>query len=177
VELLTYARPYSVAAFSYAKQQDQIEQWQQMLDFCLCVFNNDKMQFVLSSHQYNKQQKSDIFIDVCKDNISDKCINFLKFIFSNSRIYLLPSICQQFITQRMELNNQKRIKVISVLKLKAKQLKTIVKKIEARLKCSLIAENIVDKDILGGIIIESQDVVIDLSLRTKILQLKNNIIN
>ncbi len=177
MELLTYARPYSVAAFSYARQQDQIEQWQQMLDFCLCVFNNDKMQFVLSNHRYNKQQKADLFIDTCKDNVSDKFINFLKFIFSNSRIYLLPSIRQQFISQRMELNKQKCIKVISVLKLKAKQLKTIVQKLEARLKCSLIAENIVDKNILGGIIIESQDVVIDLSLRTKILQLKNNIIN
>ena len=177
MELLTCARPYSRAAFSYAKQQNKLEQWQQMLDFCHCIFANEKMQFLLSSYQYSKQEKSRIFIDVCKDKLSDKFINFLKLIFSNDRIYLLPTIKKQFITKKMEADNQKFIKVISAFKLKKKQLNNIIKKLEKKFDCPLIAKNIIDQDILGGFIIESKDITIDLSLKTKISQLKNNIIS
>lgn len=74
-----------------------------------------------------------------------------------------------------KIKKQVDIEVISAVKLGDKTISTIKKKVSSKLSIEVNINNIIDQSILGGIIVQAQDHVIDLSLKAKLEGLKENL--
>ena len=67
------ARPYAEAAFSVAKQDNSIEEWSSDLQKIKAVCADQKITNLLLNPDLSYSDKTEIFMDLFKGEISDRC--------------------------------------------------------------------------------------------------------
>jgi len=80
----------------------------------------------------------------------------------------LPRICRQAEDLLHEQNNQISVRVTSEEILSAEQIKTISLEMQRRFNKEVIIENVVNKNIYGGLIVEAGDLIIDASIKNQL---------
>jgi F-type H+-transporting ATPase subunit delta len=125
--------------------------------------------------------KKNILNQVLENKVSLHTINFLNLLIDKKRISFIESIGKRFLEKAYEFVCIKFIEVWSTIELTQKQQETLIHKINglvgpiftepyiqlANIQLTLI----VDKSILGGVIIKMNSKVIDLSLRSELQRL------
>ena len=67
-DLTTIARPYAKAAFDFAVDKDQLDQWGQMLSFAAEVAQNAQVKELLASSM-SADKLAEIFVAVCGEQV------------------------------------------------------------------------------------------------------------
>ncbi|BDR14984.1 F0F1 ATP synthase subunit delta [Vibrio sp. STUT-A11] len=171
-DLTTIARPYAKAAFDFAVEKDQLDQWGQMLSFAAEVANNEQMTELLTS-SFSAEKMAEIFVAVCGDQVDANGQNLLKVMAENGRLTALPDVCEQFFILKKEHEKEIDVEVISASELSDEQLANIGSKLEARLERKVKLNCSVDETLLGGVIIRAGDLVIDDSARGRLNRLSD----
>ncbi len=131
---------------------------------------------VMENPAIDDETKYDIIDSVFSKGINEKIINFLKVLINKKRFKELDKIIQAYSDELDNINNLKRVEVISASELSSEQTKRITEKLQNKLKKNVIISSTIDKDIIGGLVIKIDDDVIDNSLRNKLESLSKNII-
>ncbi len=171
-DLTTIARPYAKAAFDFAVEKDQLDQWGQMLSFAAEVANNEQMTELLTS-SFSAEKMAEIFVAVCGDQVDANGQNLLKVMAENGRLTALPDVCEQFFILKKEHEKEIDVEVISASELSDEQLANIGSKLEVRLERKVKLNCSVDETLLGGVIIRAGDLVIDDSARGRLNRLSD----
>lgn len=171
-DLTTIARPYAKAAFDFAVEKDQLDQWGQMLSFAAEVANNEQMTELLTS-SFSAEKMAEIFVAVCGDQVDANGQNLLKVMAENGRLTALPDVCEQFFILKKEHEKEVDVEVISASELSDEQLANIGSKLEVRLERKVKLNCSVDETLLGGVIIRAGDLVIDDSARGRLNRLSD----
>ncbi|URJ25101.1 F0F1 ATP synthase subunit delta [Candidatus Blochmannia ocreatus (nom. nud.)] len=174
--VLTIAYIYATAVFDVAVSQKNIDTWQKSLSIFSKIIENTLMKS-LCFRCLAPKKLSEIFLKICEDYQKKKMDIFSKnliyIISENNRLLLLPVIFKEFLRLRYIYENSIRIKIITAWPLNSYQLKKINKIMSKRLSKSVNLENIVDKQILSGIVIQIGDTIIDNSVRNRIFRLNH----
>lgn len=169
---ITIARPYAEAAFEFSFQNKNILYWERMLLLTTKIIQNKEIKkFFLKNIEEKFFLK--IIFNIFDKNIDNYFYNFLKLIVKNKRLKILPYISKHFIYLRMKKENFLEIKIISAKIISKKQLIKIIDILEKRLSCKLKFNCKIDKSIISGFIIKTNNIVIDNSLRSSLNKLKN----
>lgn len=171
-DLTTIARPYAKAAFDFAVEQGQLDQWGQMLSFAAQVANNEQMQELLTG-SISADKLAEVFVAVCSDQVDVHGQNLLKVMAENGRLVALPDVCKQYFALKQEHEKEIDVEVISAADLSAEQLANISSKLEQRLERKVKLNCSVDETLLGGVIIRAGDLVIDDSARGRLNRLSD----
>ncbi|NVC95253.1 F0F1 ATP synthase subunit delta [Vibrio natriegens] len=171
-DLTTIARPYAKAAFDFAVEKDQLDQWGQMLSFAAEVAKNEQMTELLTS-SFSAEKMAEIFVAVCGDQVDANGQNLLKVMAENGRLTALPDVCEQFFILKKEHEKEIDVEVISASELSDEQLANIGSKLEARLERKVKLNCSIDETLLGGVIIRAGDLVIDDSARGRLNRLSD----
>lgn len=174
-ELTTLARPYAKAAFEYAIEAKQLAEWSEMLGFAAQVVGDEAMQQLLTSPHFTKEDQRDAMLKVCEDKIDAKGINFIKLLAQNGRLLALPEIEVLFNFLRAEFEKTVEAQITSATELNEQQITQIKEKLAAKLGREVEVSVDVDADILGGLIIQAEDLVIDGSVRGKLAKLSDTL--
>jgi len=166
-ELTTVARPYAKAAFDFALEQGALDKWADMLEFAAVVAKDETMASFLSSSS-TVEKTSEVFIGVCGDELDDSAENFIKVLAENERLPALPAVSELYRTFRADYEKEVVVDVKSAVKLLKAQQTALSKALEKRLQRKIKLNCSVDKSILGGLVIEAGDTVIDGTLRGKL---------
>lgn len=170
-ELNTVARPYSKAAFEYAVAKGNLDQWSEMLVTTSLVAQHETMKLVLGNPGLTSEQKAEAMISVCKEQMDTSTKNFISLLADNRRLALLPEISAQF--EELKANQQHSVDVslITAFDLSEQQQQKLTQALSSKLgrEVSLTAE--VDKSIIGGAIVRTDDLVIDGSIRARLAKL------
>ncbi len=94
--------------------------------------------------------------------------SFLKVMAQHNRLYLSESICKIFNDLIQNKSNKTNIDLITTSKLNEKIESQITKKFEKITGKKVIINNIIDKNIIGGMIIKINSLMIDSSIKTKL---------
>ncbi len=172
-ELTTLARPYAKAAFEYALEAKQLAEWSAMLGFASQVVSDESMQSLLTSPHLTKEDQQSAMIAVCADKIDDKATNFIKLLAQNGRLMALPEIEILFNFLRSEFEKTVDAQITSATELSGQQITQIKEKLAAKLGRKVEASVDVDADLLGGLIIQAEDLVIDGSVRGQLAKLSD----
>lgn len=172
-ELTTLARPYAKAAFEYAIEAKQLAEWSDMLSFASQVVSDEAMQELLTSPHFTKQDQQDAMLKICADKVDDKSTNFIKLLAQNGRLVTLPEIEVLFNFLRSEFEKTVDAQITSATALNEKQITQIKEKLAAKLGRQVEASVEVDADLLGGLIIQAEDLVIDGSVRGQLAKLSD----
>ena len=123
-DLTTIARPYAKAAFDFAVDKDQLDQWGQMLSFATEVAKNEQMNELLTG-SVSAEKMAEIFVAVCGEQVDAHGQNLIKVMAENGRLTALPDVCEQFFILKKEHEKEIDVEVISASELSDEQLANI----------------------------------------------------
>ena len=107
---------------------------------------------------------------------SGKIINFLKILIDKKRFNELNQIIQAYSNEVDNINNIKRVEVISAIEITEDRRQRLIEKLQNKLQKNVIVNWVLDNEIIGGLVIKIDDDVIDNSLKNKLENLSKNII-
>ncbi len=171
-DLTTIARPYAKAAFDFAVEKSQLDQWGQMLSFAAEVAKNEQMKELLTG-SVSAEKLAEIFVAVCGEQVDAHGQNLLKVMAENGRLQALPDVSEQFFALKQEHEKEIDVEVISASELSDEQLTSISSKLEQRLERKVKLNCSIDEALLGGVIIRAGDLVIDNSARGRLNRLSD----
>ena len=125
--------PYAKAAFDFAVDKGQLDQWGQMLTFAAQVANNEQIKELLTS-SLSADKLAEIFVTVCGEQVDAHGQNLLKVMAENGRLTALPDVSEQFYALKQEHEKEIDVDVISASELSDEQLANISSKLEQRLE-------------------------------------------
>ncbi len=170
-ELSTLARPYAKAAFEYAVAKDCLATWSQQLATAAGVALADTMVKVLASPSLTSAQQAQTFIEVCGDALDANGQNFVKALAENKRLPLLPQVSALFDEFKANREKSVEVEVSSAFALDASIEEKLAKALSGKLEREVNVNTVVDKDLIGGVLIRAADVVIDGSIRGRLNKL------
>ncbi len=170
-ESITIARPYAKAAFQAAKESQALTQWSEMLGYASAVAVDENMEIILDHPALTSEQKAQFFIDVCGDNLTSEGKNFVYVLSEHNRLGLISDIAELFESYRALLERSIDVKVESAFELSDAQSEKLAQALSKKLDRTVVIETKVNQDLIGGVIIHANDMVIDASVRGKIAKL------
>lgn len=174
-ELTTLARPYAKAAFEYAIEAKQLTEWSEMLGFAALVVSDELMQQLLTSPHLTKEDQKNAMLKVCEDKLDTQSINFIKLLAQNGRLLALPEIEVLFSFLRSEFEKTIEAQITSATELNEQQITQLKEKLAAKLGRKVEVSVDLDADLLGGLIIQAEDLVIDGSVRGQLAKLSDTL--
>ncbi|UDW83416.1 F0F1 ATP synthase subunit delta [Pasteurella canis] len=173
-ELTTIARPYAKAAFDFAVEQSAVEKWAEMLKFSSELIKDETMQTFLNS-SFSSNKLADTVISICGDQIDQYGQNLIRLMAENKRLIVLPAVYQEFQHYVEEHQKIVEVQVISAQPLNVAQSEKIVAAMEKRLARKVKLNCSLDSSLIAGVIIRTDDFVIDGSSRGQLARLANEL--
>lgn len=170
-EPVTLARPYAKAAFQTALADNQLMQWEAMLDVLGRVVLHDKVLAALSNPSLTAGKQAVVLFDVCASELSDKGKNFVELLADYKRLGLLPEIATQFKMLKTAHEKVTAVSVTSAFEMNAAESSRLASVLSVKWNCKIDLQTQVDKSLLGGVVIRAGDTVIDASVRGRIQKL------
>lgn len=130
--------------------------------------SSNDLKNVLESPVISDVKKNEIIESVFKGQIGEKVLNFLKILVDKKRIGELFKIIEAYEAEIERINNIQRVEVVSAVELNDEQKNKIVEKLQKRFNKTIVPKWVSDEEIIAGLIVKTDDNVIDNSLRKKL---------
>ena len=169
-ELSTIARPYTKAAFETASEQSALDQWSEMLALAAQATQDEQVTTLLSNPALGTDQKAELILEICSD-LSEQGQNFVKVLAENNRLLVLPEISSLFDRLKAEQQKSVDVEVTSAFKLTKEQQTKLARSLGKKLDREVNITSSIDKSLIGGLLIKTEDLVIDGSIRGKLAKL------
>ncbi len=175
-EVSTIARPYALAAFKQAKEEEKLGEWSEMIETLVLIVSDSSMKGLIANPSVKRDQLADLIIDVGGKSLSDTGRNFVRVLAEKNRLKYLPEARRIFEQERAESEGRSRVEVTSAFELSDDQMKKITSAMSKRLGTEVDLSVRVDDALIGGVVIRAGDLVIDASLRGRMSRLANTLL-
>jgi F-type H+-transporting ATPase subunit delta len=167
------ARRYAVALYEVAEEKNKTDEYISDLKQIITLIkeNNDLSQ-VINHPKISTSKKIEIFKQVFQGKIDKEIISFLLILIEKDRIVELEAVIFQMEKVRLEKNNEVVAIVKTVVPLNDNERTSLVDKLKAKYKKSIILKESIDLSILGGVYVRVGDDVIDGTVKNKIDEMK-----
>ena len=170
-ELTTLARPYAKAVFDAAKEQDAVDSWGQALALAGLIAANKAVKNILANPGLSERRKAEPFFDTAEERFPEALRNFLLILSETKRLALLPEISILFAFYRAELERTVNIKVSTAYEMTSDEQQQLARALSSKLERKVALETTVDRSLIGGVVVNSGDLVIDASVRGKLAKM------
>ncbi|MGB9755270.1 MAG: ATP synthase F1 subunit delta [Desulfurella sp.] len=147
--------------------------YETLSNVCLILKENEKLFELLKVSIYPLENKLDILRNICDGVI----YNLLSFMALNGRIEFVFDVLDSFSEIMMQNQNKAKARVISALELIESE-KSTLSNIFSRIALKTLEfEYIIDKNLIGGIVVEIEGKVYDGSIKTYLTNISNRLNN
>lgn len=136
------------------------------------IDKNDELKSFLFAPPVSKEDKKDVLNRVFEGKVDSCILNFLFLLNENSRLEILDEILRALKNYIDEEKNILNVDILSAVELTDTQKETLKLKLQNKTGKTINPNYSLNKEILGGLIIKIDDMVIDLSLINKIENLR-----
>jgi F-type H+-transporting ATPase subunit delta len=169
------ARVYAVALFGAAKDRGKLDAIRDQLgQFVDALNENREMQLFLFSPAFSSAEK----IEGLKKAVSDaepELLNFLELLLEKGRMPVIFRIRRQFDALWAKENKRLGVTVTSAVELDPEIAKRIGAEIEEQTGNTVELESRVDPDILGGLVVQVGNMILDTSIRNRLEKLRKSV--
>lgn len=160
---------YGAALFGYCQDNNSLDNvYSELQVLKTAILDNPRLSEFLSSPVYSMEEKKQLLKNISAD-FSQELQQFLELLLDYGRFAVLPDIVNQFNMRYNKLNNIAFGKVISAVKLDDEQLHKLGQAYAEKYDLKeLKLTNQVDPSIIGGVILEVEDYIIDGSVKNKL---------
>ena len=167
-EAITIGRPYAEAVFKSAQAKKTIAAWSEMLKYAAAVSSEEHVSALVSNPSVSAKQVADIFLEICKNKLSEEGRNLIMLMADNGRLDVLPQVSELFEQLKSQHDGVLDANIVSAFALNGGQLRQLIVMLEKRFKHEINATVSVDPELIGGVKVEIGDEVLDTSVRGKL---------
>jgi F-type H+-transporting ATPase subunit delta len=177
VKNLAIARRYAKALLLIGKEDGQTDTYRKELGaFANLIEQEKSLQQVLVNPLYNADGRKKVLTSVMDNlNLSRAMTTFLLFLFDKGRIGFLGNINDFFQKFADELKGVARASLVSATELSSETVDKIRSALSKRTGKDIILEVEQDPDLIGGIVTRIGDLVLDGSVRTQLLNMRESL--
>jgi len=147
----------------------------QISDIQTSLDNSDDLQRVMASPVISVNKKKEVLNNLFSKNTNEIILNFLNLLVDKGRFDVFDSIVREYRNVINKQNGLLEIKITSAIELNKNERAMIKVKLEKLLNRELELEWGVNNDIIGGLIFELNDNIIDCSIQHKLQEIKKEI--
>ncbi|NRA53493.1 MAG: F0F1 ATP synthase subunit delta [Gammaproteobacteria bacterium] len=173
-DLITIARPYAKAAFDFAVEKNDVDQWLEMITFIGQVASNADVVKLLKATTASNEA-ADLMIKLGGEQLNENGHNLIKVLAQNERLLVLPEVSVLFAQYFNEYNKQVEADIISATELSDAQQADLAASLEKRLARKVKLNVSIDKSLVAGVVIRVGDLLIDGSVRGKLDRLSSQL--
>lgn len=179
MDLRSLARPYAKAAFTYAKDHHQLTHWSFALSALAGGMSNTQVMAALANPQIDTQKLLSTLTDIIDQYFLDKVAltNLVKLLIEKQRLALLPTVFNLFEDYRAIYEKTIEACVYSVYPLSLEQQTQLAAALKIRFQREVTIRFKQDDTIIGGIVIQVGDHVIDGSVKNTLKNLLTRIMD
>ena len=167
-EAITIGSPYAEAVFKSAQAKKTIAAWSEMLKYAAAVSSEEHVSALISNPSVSAKQVADIFLEICKNKLSEEGRNLIMLMAENGRLDVLPQVSELFEQLKSQYDGVLDANIVSAFALNGGQLRQLIAMLEKRFKHEINAKVSVDPELIGGVKVEIGDEVLDTSVRGKL---------
>ena len=170
----TLARPYARAAFAVARDAAAMPAWSDALGLAARLAADPQLAPLLTAPRLTAD---DAVTLLAPEQADDSFRNFLRLLFDNHRLALLPEIAGLYDALRFDAERVVKATITSASALPAAELETLKAALRRRFGREVEVDTAVDAALIGGVVIDAGDVVIDGSLRGRLARLQDALVH
>jgi len=157
---------YAKALIELAISENRLDEISKDLEFVQnSISSIRELMLLLKSPIVKRDKKKRVFSEIFSSKISDTTLKFCELIINRDRSELLPDIIKRFFELRDDFLNVKSVFVKSAIELDEKHIDELRSVLEKNLNKKVRLNLSIDKNIIGGFIVQIDDTVIDASLK------------
>jgi F-type H+-transporting ATPase subunit delta len=169
------ARVYADALFGVAKKIGKLDVIREQLgQFADALAENREMQLFFFSPYFSSAEKQDGLKKAIAD-AEPELVNFLELLTEKHRMPVLFRIRRQFDSLWDKENQRLGVTVTSAVELDPEVARKIGSEIEQQTGETVELESRVDPDILGGLVLQVGNMVLDTSIRNRLEKLRKSV--
>ena len=178
----TVARPYAKALFDLATSEKKLPQWSAALGAAAVVVADASANRALANPAFADEQRAALVGSIAGAIKGGELLatpagaNFLRVVAENGRLTVLPEIAAQFDALKAEAENKVNVTVTAATAVDGALAQQIKTALEQKLKRTVELSLAVDASLIGGAIIQADDMVIDGSVRTRLQRLTEKLV-
>ncbi|MBS4097766.1 MAG: F0F1 ATP synthase subunit delta [Sulfuricella sp.] len=165
MERATLARPYAEAVGKLAAQGNTWEPWSQRLAILAAVAADEQMLALALNPAVDSARVAEVVLSICGGQLGQEGANLVHVLSENKRLPLVPEIVSLFEALKAAQEGELNAHVCTAYEMSAEQLASLAAKLETKFGRKINATQSVDADLIGGIVIQVGDEVMDASVR------------
>lgn len=167
---------YAQAIFTIAIDTNSIEKWQTDLDTIEQILTNKNLSDILDSPQIPRSSKAQIIGDLAGNLVSELAINLITLLSLNNIAHIIPDVKLDFLKLLDEHKGITRGTLISAVAMTTSQSNKIEQILSDRIGNPVELTSKINPDIIGGFLAKIGDKVIDGSIKTKLTEMRRQVI-
>ena len=177
-----FARPYAVAAYRYAANAADAVWWQEALDALVDALANPQLAAALADPRPGEAAQRNLVEGVLNGLLegsaaqNDAFRRFTDQLLTHGRLPALAAIAGEYAQLRCEAENVLHAEIRTSLELDQQRIDLITQKLKQRFgKKEVVTKVVTDETLIGGVMIITDDNVIDSSVSARINQLRSTL--
>lgn len=174
----TIARPYAKAIFEFALARGQLVEWSEYLHSLALLVEDPELAQFINNPASSVSQHCELLASIATlrgNKADDDVKNLISTLAQNKRILVLPEIRTLYEAMRSEQEKTITVNVFSYSPLSTSKQQQLAESLSARLQRHVTLDVIIDSTLMGGIVIQAGDLVIDGSVRGKLNKLRTGL--
>lgn len=181
IDVLRIARVYAAALLNAAKEADKVDLMQEHFDklFPIAVYDSSdpkNLGTLLRSGAIPRGRREQVLTEAFKGRVDDLFLDFLLVLNKHDRLDLVRPVAAEYRELRDKLYNRVRFQVRSAIKLTEDEKKRIAQQAREHFKMEPVLVEVLDPALIGGLQIQVGDMLYDLSLRTQLDKIKQQLL-
>ena len=146
-------------------------QQQQQPQLLAAVVNESLVQAALDDPLLNTEEETRLLVSLMSDELSEQGRNFIVVLAEYDRLALIRTVAEQF--EVLKANHEKTldVSVTSAYELSTDNQQKLAEALHKRLQRDINIETEVDQSLIGGVLIRTEDTVIDDTVRCRLERL------
>jgi F-type H+-transporting ATPase subunit delta len=165
MERATLARPYAEALAKLAGEAHAWSAWSDRLALLSAIVVDPQVQSLVNNPAVENDRVAELVLAVCGDQMGADGANLVRLLAENKRLGLAAEIAAQFQVLKAAQEGELNAHITSAYPLSAEQMAGLVAKLETKFGRKVIATQSTDPDLIGGVVIQVGDEVMDASVR------------
>ncbi len=174
---LSVSRRYAKALMLIGKEDGNADLYSKELDQVVQLFDSNKeLEKAVVNPLFDKNERRNVLIKVLeKTDLSKVMKSLLVLLFDKGRIGFLREICDFYKKLADELKGVVHAKLVSAAELSSDAVEKIRQGLAKRTGKDIILDIEQDTDLIGGIVTEIGDLVLDGSVKTQLFNMRESL--
>ncbi|PJZ59275.1 ATP synthase F1 subunit delta [Leptospira barantonii] len=161
---------YASALLGATTAPEEVEQ--ELADLVQLLFQEEKIRNFFLSPTVSVEEKEAILVKNLRGKISEITLNFLGVLLNKGRFISFPGIQKQFTEELDKKKGRVRAQVRSYPSLEPSQITKLGSILSEKFKSEFILEVSEDKSLLGGFVVQFNDLKIEKSIASQLKEIK-----